>query len=196
MSKTADQLASQPARPPAPLQTESFRNSRTEIVGGDTPEPPFPIIMSGVVQKGFGRGGKDLGCPTANLPDESLLPMSSVTSTGVYFGYAQVLPKTENKALLGEHLKVWPMVMSMGFNPFYSNKELSAEVHIMHDYGTDFYGHEMKVVVLGYIRPELDYTSREALILDIDMDKRVAIRSLDRPAYEKYSTAIPDVLNA
>jgi riboflavin kinase len=30
----------------------------------------------------------------------------------------------------------------------------------MHEYQSDFYGHEMKAVVLGYIRPELDYTSR------------------------------------
>lgn len=34
------------------------------------------------------------------------------------------------------------------------------EVHIMHDFSSDFYGYRMKVVVLGYIRPELDYTSR------------------------------------
>lgn len=30
----------------------------------------------------------------------------------------------------------------------------------MHDFGSDFYGHEMNSVVLGYIRPELDYVSR------------------------------------
>jgi hypothetical protein len=30
----------------------------------------------------------------------------------------------------------------------------------MHPFNADFYGHEMKAVVLGYIRPELDYTSR------------------------------------
>ena len=34
------------------------------------------------------------------------------------------------------------------------------EIHIMHDFKSDFYGHEMKVIVLGYIRPELDYISR------------------------------------
>lgn len=34
------------------------------------------------------------------------------------------------------------------------------EIHIMHDFSSDFYGHEMRAVVLGYIRPELDYTSR------------------------------------
>lgn len=32
----------------------------------------------------------------------------------------------------------------------------------MHDYKSDFYGHEMKAIVLGYIRPELDYISRGA----------------------------------
>ena len=37
------------------------------------------------------------------------------------------------------------------------------EIHIMHLFDADFYGHEMKAVVLGYIRPELDYTSRGAL---------------------------------
>lgn len=74
----------------------------------------------------------------------------------------------------------------------------------MYPFKRDFYGHEMKSIVLGYIRPELDYVSRgrsqfslffprhlcmstsEALIEDIEMDKRVALKSLLRPAYEKY----------
>ena len=30
----------------------------------------------------------------------------------------------------------------------------------MYPFHADFYGHEMKAIVLGYIRPELDYTSR------------------------------------
>jgi len=60
----------------------------------------------------------------------------------------------------------------------------------------------MKALVLGYIRPELQYTSRgmvdfltcftcadistEALIEDIEFDKKVALKSLARPEYEKY----------
>lgn len=32
----------------------------------------------------------------------------------------------------------------------------------MHPFNADFYGHEMKAIVLGYIRPEFDYTSRGA----------------------------------
>lgn len=35
----------------------------------------------------------------------------------------------------------------------------------MHDFRRDFYGHELKAIVLGYIRPELDYVSRGAFDL-------------------------------
>ena len=105
--------------------------------------------------------------------------MSSVTTTGIYFGYAQVSPRNDAK-LCKNDTQVWPMVMSLGWNPYYKNEKLTAvrvyasdtfclmtaherapqEVHIMHNFESDFYGHFMKVLVLGYIRPELDYTSR------------------------------------
>jgi hypothetical protein len=68
LSMTIDQelkVAANVHQPPsAPLVTSSFRRERPQIVGPDTPEAPFPIYLSGVVQRGFGRGGKDLGCPT------------------------------------------------------------------------------------------------------------------------------------
>lgn len=191
-------------RPHAPVRTETFRASRPPIVGPDSPTQPFPIYLSGAVQRGFGRGGKDLGCPTgelsesmnhihihifipyylvANLPDDSIAPMSSVCETGVYYGYAQVSPSNDEQTVLHEDdIKVQPMVMSLGWNPFYKNERLTAvsssfsltlsprhsgsypmllqEIHIMHEFKSDFYGHNMRAIVLGYIRPELDYTSR------------------------------------
>ncbi|KAF6762564.1 riboflavin kinase [Ephemerocybe angulata] len=174
-------------RPAPVLRTETFRAGRPSIVGPDTPESPFPIFLAGKVQYGFGRGGKDLGCPTANLPDESITPMSSVANTGVYYGYAQVVsPPDAASEFSPEDLKVLPMVMSLGWNPFYKNEKLTAEIHIMHEFKKDFYGYEMRAIVLGYIRPELDYTSREALIDDIEFDKRVALNCLERPEYRKY----------
>jgi riboflavin kinase len=184
--ETAAQSAERSERPAAPIRTETFRKARPLLVGPDTPESPFPIGLSGPVQRGFGRGGKDLGCPTANLPDESLPPMSSVTKTGVYYGFAQVTPP-KGASFRSEDTQVLPMVMSLGWNPFYKNERLTAEIHIMHDFHTDFYGYEMKSLVLGYIRPELDYTSREALIEDIEVDKKVALNCLARPAYQKFA---------
>ncbi|KAF8974612.1 riboflavin kinase [Flammula alnicola] len=187
MPPTAAEYAARDEIPVAEVRTDNGRATRPHIVGPDTPEAPFPIALAGPVQKGFGRGGKDLGCPTANLPDDSITPISSVAKTGVYYGYAQVVPPQESEAdFRSEDLKVLPMVMSLGWNPFYKNKILTAEIHIMHDFQTDFYGHEMKAIVLGYIRPELDYVSREALIEDIEIDKRVALNCLQRPGYQKY----------
>ena len=49
---------------PGVTPTVSFRVDRPQIVGPDVPQLPFPIRLSGLVQRGFGRGGKDLGCPT------------------------------------------------------------------------------------------------------------------------------------
>ena len=63
----------------------------------------------------------------ANLPDESLPAMSSVTKTGVYYGYAQVLPPADGKAQLCSAVsRVLPMVMSLGWNPFYKNERMTA----------------------------------------------------------------------
>jgi len=41
-------------------------------------------------------------------------------------------------------------------------------------------------MILGFIRPEYDYVSKEALVEDIREDIRVAQRSLKREAYEKW----------
>jgi len=173
--------------PPATVSTASFRATRPSIVGPDTPEPPFPIRLEGYIQRGFGRGGRDLGCHTANLPEDALEPITSVAKTGIYFGYAQVSERhqgSEQKGnFQGNDLKVQPMVMSLGRNPYYKNEKMTAEVHIIHKFETDFYGHYLAVVVLGYIRPELDYLSRESLIEDIQTDIKVALKSLDRPEY-------------
>lgn len=182
---TPKHLLNGPLRP-AQIQTQSFRANRPSIAGPDIPEPPYPIPLEGVVQHGFGRGSKDLGCPTANLPDESLPDMVATVEPGVYYGYAQVLPpEGQQSRLRSEDHQVWPMVMSLGWNPFYKNERMTAEIHIMHDFTDDFYGYNMRALVLGYIRPELDYTSRaDALIEDIEIDKKVALASLARPGYK------------
>lgn len=76
--------------------------------------------------------------------------------------------------------------MSIGWNPFYKNKVRSVEVHIMHEFSHDFYGSHMNLVILAYIRPEYDYTTKESLIEDIRTDIRVAEDSLARPAYQEF----------
>ncbi|KAI1316456.1 riboflavin kinase [Mortierella claussenii] len=207
----------------APVAT-TRSTTRPRIVGGPTPAAPFPIKMQGIVIKGFGRGSKELGIPTANLPEEAIKAHEYHMETGIYYGWAQVIVRnpdhTGSSSAPGSSAAtttttttatatttttktiestadstttepssvstVYPMVMSLGWNPFYKNEKKSAEVHIMHNFHRDFYGDELRVVVLGYIRPELDYTTLEALIEDINIDIEVAHRSLERAEYTAF----------
>lgn len=50
----------------------------------------------------------------------------------------------------------------------------------------DFYSTKLNLLILGYIRPEYDYVSVEALIEDIRIDCEVARWSLLREAYICY----------
>ena len=79
---------------------------------------------------------------------------------------------------------VYPMVMSIGYNPFYGNRVRSAEVHVLRRFSADFYGCPLRLLVLGFVRPERgDYDGVAALVADIHCDCAVARRSLDRPAW-------------
>ena len=51
----------------------------------------------------------------------------------------------------------------MGWNPFYGNTKKSFETHIIHKFDDDFYDSELVVVMLGYLRPEKNFDSLEAL---------------------------------
>ncbi|CCU98497.1 unnamed protein product [Malassezia sympodialis ATCC 42132] len=160
--------------------------ARPLVCGGDEPAPPFPTFLCGIVEHGFGRGSKQLNCATANLPTSALEAAPAghrLTDTGVYFGWAQVRVRGD-ASFHAEDSAVHPMVMSIGWNPQFENPTQSVEVHILHDFAHDFYGREMRVCVLGYIRPERKYESLDALMQDIETDKQVGQRSVARPAYE------------
>jgi len=75
------------------------------------------------------------------------------------------------------------MVMSIGYNPYFKNTVRTAEVHILHKFEQNFYGEPLRLLILGYIRPEKDYPSLEALIEDIRFDTKVASESLKRRAW-------------
>ncbi|OTA59589.1 riboflavin kinase [Hypoxylon sp. EC38] len=224
------------------------------------PEPPYPLRMEGTVISGFGRGSKELGIPTANLPvDESATPWIASAKSGVYFGYASLaLPSShpdqkshyhrhrgnpraatdappaplsssnpppphttitsvstasetfpslssssdgvtkeqsreESKEEQAQGAKaqengpqqwqIYPMVMSIGYNPFYKNTVRSAEVHVLHKFAADFYDAPMRLLILGFIREERDYSSLDALVKDINIDCDVARQSLARPSW-------------
>lgn len=71
----------------------------------------------------------DLSIPSssANLPDESITPLETAAGTGVYYGYAQIIPAQDTTAQVSaDDTQVLPMVMSLGWNPFYKNERMTA----------------------------------------------------------------------
>jgi len=139
----------------------------------------LPFFARGEVIRGFGRGSKDLGIPTANFPDSVVDGLPREIETGIFFGWAQIEGKNE----------IHGMVVSIGWNPFYNNTKKTIETHILHDFGSDFYGSQLKVAITGYIRGEENYDSLDALIEAIQNDIRVAKERLQEPEMQKLKNA-------
>jgi riboflavin kinase len=112
---------------------------------------------------------------TDTATDRPLLPSSN-------HAVADLAPPTSSSPTTSGH-HVYPTVLSIGYNPYYANTTRSIEIHILHNFEADFYGAELSLVILGYVRPEYDYVSKEALVEDIREDIRVAQRSLEREGY-------------
>lgn len=137
--------------------------------------PIEPWYIGGPVIKGFGRGSKVLGIPTANLSTEGYSTVLSEQPSGVYFGWAGLSTRG-----------IYKMVMSIGWNPYFNNAEKTIEPWLLHDFDDDFYGEDLRLAIVGYIRPEANFPSLESLIEKIHEDRRIAETALELPLYSKY----------
>ncbi|XP_074642439.1 riboflavin kinase-like [Tubulanus polymorphus] len=135
----------------------------------------LPHFAQGRVVKGFGRGSKELGIPTANFPEDVVDNLPDDIESGIYHGWATV-----------DDGPIYKMVMSIGWNPFYKNEKRSMETHIINKFDGDFYGCTLKIVMLGYIRPEKSFDSLGSLISEIHNDISEAERQLDLPHNQVY----------
>jgi len=144
--------------------------------------PLTPIMrLRGPVVRGFGRGSKLLGIPTANLDIDALGPaLSHAACTGIYVAWAS----------LGSEAAVYKAVLSIGFNPFFKDcQRKTCEPWLLHDFGGDeFYGQELRLLVCGYIRAEADFVSLEAPVAQIHDDAAVAGACLDAEPYAALSS--------
>uniref|UniRef100_A0A8C3C1D5 Riboflavin kinase n=1 Tax=Cairina moschata TaxID=8855 RepID=A0A8C3C1D5_CAIMO len=116
--------------------------------GGGAAMRQLPYFCRGEVVKGFGRGSRQLGVPTANFSEQVVESFPSDISTGIYYGWACVGNGDVHK-----------MVLSIGWNPFYKNTKKSVETHIIHTFKEDFYGEILSIAIIGYIRPEKNFDS-------------------------------------
>jgi len=137
---------------------------------------PLPYFTCTNVVRGFGRGSKALGIPTANFEQHVIDHLPDTLPTGIYFGWAKV-------DLQGKGNKIYKMVTSIGWNPFFNNERKSMETHILHQFPEDFYGSNMKVCLVGYIRDERNFNSLDELKEAINTDIETAEKELGKTEY-------------
>mmetsp|Transcript_19252 Transcript_19252/g.67993 ORF Transcript_19252/g.67993 Transcript_19252/m.67993 type:complete len:210 (-) Transcript_19252:143-772(-) len=161
------------------------------IARGVRPIPP--VFLEGEVVHGFGRGSRVLGIPTANLPDEVVKTKASHVKPGVYFGWAVVIGDGDSKTAsdvateevdaLTDEVPAAPTVhkavLSVGWNPHFKGTKKTVEPHLLHDFGGDFYGAQLRLLICGHLRDEAAFDSLEALMSAIHEDIRVAREALD-----------------
>lgn len=191
---------------------KSIQKRSCDVLIEDKPvQPPYPINLPyQEINVGFGRGSSDLNCPTANIdiPKDND-DLNKNLPTGVYFGVCKLRPnshnleKTKQKRVLsnnevevnkGIHLKdeceidtKLPCVLSIGYNITYEDNQIksrSLEVHILKDFEHKFYGAEMQLTILGYIRPEIKFNSLDELMEGIEIDKQVASEVLTWQSFQ------------
>jgi len=134
------------------------------------------LCMRGSVASGWGRGGKKLGVPTANLP-ESLFPEQlRDVPTGVYLGWASVVDSNE----------AVKAVVNVGYSPTFvgaENPEKVVEAHLFKDFAEDFYDKEMRLMLTGFLRPEAKFAAFPLLLAAIQQDLADAKAALDQPRF-------------
>uniref|UniRef100_A0A7S4PUV5 riboflavin kinase n=1 Tax=Alexandrium monilatum TaxID=311494 RepID=A0A7S4PUV5_9DINO len=164
--------APEPEKPPAPATASSSAVDRAREA-----LEPMPRLRAKVVH-GFGRGSKVLGFPTANMEvrwdkeqepetlephEREILEFAQSCRAGIYYAWAQVSN--------GPDRGVYKAAMSVGWNPTFTDvKRKTIEPWILHDYTEDFYECELRLIICGFVRPELKFDKFEDLIVAIRED--------------------------
>ena len=100
--------------------------------------------------------GRELGFPTANLRlhDEKCVP-----ALGIYAVWARI---SGTPGWIGG-------AMSVGVRPTFGGQVRTLEVFLL-DWSGDLYGRDVEVEFVDWLRPELKFDSREALVAAIRED--------------------------
>jgi len=124
----------------------------------------YPYSFTGEVTKGFGIG-RELGFPTANLKlptTQKILP-----APGVYI----------IKAILGS--ETFEGIINIGSRPTFEGNGMQIEAHLF-DFDKIVYGEQMTISFQLFLREEIKFESREALISQIRKDRDRAFKYFGR----------------
>lgn len=122
-----------------------------------------PFKMQGKVIKGAQRG-RLLNFPTANLKPS----FKYVTAkSGVYFTRVNI----DRDFYYG--------LTDIGTNPTFENKKMKIETYIM-DFSKDIYGKNISIEFLEYLRPDYKFNSPEELIAQMEKDKKIGRKLIEK----------------
>ena len=125
------------------------------------------LLLQGRVTTGYGRGSKKLGVPTANLPHFHDLLNSNNYQRGVYFGWGTI--DNDNN--------IYGCVANIGISPTFVGNENAiniVEAHLLDRNSNDFYGNNLRLALVSFLRPEQKFQSFDALINQINNDVNMA----------------------
>ncbi|APG81836.1 bifunctional riboflavin kinase/FAD synthetase [Corynebacterium pseudotuberculosis] len=138
----------------------------------------WEFSVSGDVVRGAGRGGKELGYPTANLyfPDSIALP-----EDGVYAGWLQITSAAPIDGDMVAGVR-YPAAISVGHNPTFGDQRRSVESFVL-DRQADLYGHSVTVEFVDRIRGMVKFSGMEELLEAIakDVEATREILRVDEP---------------
>ncbi|MBB5155653.1 bifunctional riboflavin kinase/FAD synthetase [Saccharopolyspora phatthalungensis] len=117
--------------------------------------------LEGIVVRGAGRGGKELGFPTANL---STPPHAAIPADGVYAAWF-----THRRRGSGQPTRTLPAAVSVGSNPTFSGTERTVEAYVL-DIDADFYGEHVELDFVQRLRSMERFDTVDALIEQMHQD--------------------------
>ena len=140
---------------------------RAELARGDVRAAAASLgrayAVEGVVVRGDGRGGRELGIPTANLDVAGDL---AVPANGVYAGH-----------LADEAGPPRPAAISVGVNPQFHTSGLRVEAHVL-DFDGDLLGAHVWLTFEHRLRDEAAFATVDDLVAQMHRDIRQARRLL------------------
>jgi len=128
----------------------------------------YEYFFEGTIMKG-NQLGRTLGFPTANLRIDS--PEKLIPGNGVYAVSASII---ENDL---SSLDILKGMMNIGIRPTIEGVQRVIEVHIF-DFNQDIYGKKLKVSIHRYLRQEQKFEGLQALKMQLEKDKLMALEAL------------------
>lgn len=125
--------------------------------------------VEGLVVRGVGRGGHELGYPTANL---SMPSYTAIPADGVYACWF-----THRQRGSDEPGTTLAAAVSVGSNPTFSGTERTVEAFVL-DVDEDFYGEHVMLDFVRRLRPMVRFDTPDELVEQMDHDVAEVRRAL------------------